>query len=179
MDHPNVSSEILREFLAFESDSKDKLEQLFNARETDNQEANGRRRTGHRGSIPGHRIVQCNHVDSHSRLWNDYFKPDPVYHEANDAYFIQRWNAAGVLGLSALQKITTVVRILAYGSPADSLDEHIQISESTAIASLRRFIRGVVTQLRNCPTAWQGMYTGHCHSLTIILEAVASRDLWI
>ena len=30
-----------------------------------------------------------------------------------------------------------------------------------------------------CPIAWHGMYTGHCHEPTIILEAVASQDLWI
>ena len=32
---------------------------------------------------------------------------------------------------------------------------------------------------KNCPTTWQGMYTGHCHEPTIILEVVASQDLWI
>ncbi|XP_020247966.1 uncharacterized protein LOC109825526 [Asparagus officinalis] len=32
---------------------------------------------------------------------------------------------------------------------------------------------------KNYPTAWQGMYTGHFHEPTIILEAVASKDLWI
>ena len=32
---------------------------------------------------------------------------------------------------------------------------------------------------KNCPTTWQCMYTGHCHEPTIILEAVASQDLWI
>ena len=30
---------------------------------------------------------------------------------------------------------------------------------------------------KNCPTAWQGMYTGQCHEPTIILEAMASEDL--
>ena len=32
---------------------------------------------------------------------------------------------------------------------------------------------------KNCPIMWQGMYTGHCHEPTIILEVVASQDLWI
>ncbi|XP_062166923.1 uncharacterized protein LOC133873207 [Alnus glutinosa] len=32
---------------------------------------------------------------------------------------------------------------------------------------------------KNCPTSWQGMYSGHYHEPTIILEAVASYDLWI
>lgn len=32
---------------------------------------------------------------------------------------------------------------------------------------------------KNCPTAWQGTYTGHIHKHTIILEAAVSYDLWI
>ncbi|XP_020243331.1 putative nuclease HARBI1 [Asparagus officinalis] len=34
-------------------------------------------------------------------------------------------------------------------------------------------------QWKNCPTAWAGQYSGRHGSSTIILEAVASYDLWI
>ena len=134
--------------------------------------------------------------------------------EQYDPYFIQRTDAVGVLGLSSLQKITAAYRILAYETPADSVDEYIRIGESTAIESLRRFVKAVIAMFgdhylrspnnidiarllqtgeqrgfpgmlgsidcmhwkwKNCPTTWQGMYTGHCHEPTIILEAVVSR----
>jgi hypothetical protein len=32
---------------------------------------------------------------------------------------------------------------------------------------------------KNYPDVWQGMYYGYIHKSTIILEAVASYDLWI
>ena len=32
---------------------------------------------------------------------------------------------------------------------------------------------------KNCPAGWKGQYKGHCNDPTIILEAVASKDLWI
>ncbi|XP_042966654.1 uncharacterized protein LOC122300214 [Carya illinoinensis] len=32
---------------------------------------------------------------------------------------------------------------------------------------------------KNFPTAWKGMYSGHVNEPTIILEAIASYDLWI
>ena len=34
-------------------------------------------------------------------------------------------------------------------------------------------------KLKNCPIAWKGMYCGYIREPTIILEVVASYDLWI
>jgi hypothetical protein len=33
--------------------------------------------------------------------------------------------------------------------------------------------------MKNCPKAWQGLYCGRSGDPTIVLEAVASQDLWI
>ena len=43
--------------------------------------------------------------------------------EAHDDYFVQKRNAAGKLGLSCLQKVTAAFRMLAYGIPANAMDE--------------------------------------------------------
>ena len=193
----------------------------------------------HRGSVPGHIMVNRDRVEGHKILYRDYFTTPCVYEsffrrrfrmsrpffirivnevEQYDSYFIQITNVIGVLGLSSFQKITVAYRILAYGTPADSVDEYIKIGESTAIESLRRFVNVVIAmfgdhylrspnniniprllqtgeqhgfpsmlgsidcmhwKLKNCSTTWQGMYTGHCHEPTIILEVEASQDLWI
>jgi hypothetical protein len=50
-----------------------------------------------------------------------------------DPYFIQRPNCAGEIGLSALQKVVVAIRILAYGIPADAVDEYVRIGESTTM----------------------------------------------
>ncbi len=136
----------------------------------------------------------------------------------HDYYFVQRRNAAGVLGLHPLQKITAALQMLAFGVPADFLDDYLGMAESTILSSLRRFVRAIVEifgdeylrspnqddtnrllaigeqkgfpgmlgnidcmhwKWKNCPTAWSGMYQGHVHEPTIILEVVASKDLWI
>ena len=116
----------------------------------------------HRGSVLGHRMVNRDRVEGHERLYRDYFATPCVYEsffrrrfrmsrplflrianevEQYDPYFIQSTDAVGVLGLSSLQKITGAYRILAYGTPTDSVDEYIRIGESTVIESLRRFVK--------------------------------------
>ena len=138
--------------------------------------------------------------------------------EEHDPWFQQRRNAAGKLGLSALQKVTATFRMLAYNAPVDSLDECLRLGESTIIESMRWFVHAVVEvfgdeylrspndedtarllainerrgfpgmlgsincmhwRWKNYPTAWSGSFTGHVNAPKIILEVVASQDLWI
>ena len=70
-------------------------------------------------------------------------------------------------------------------------DEYLRSLNSADISRLlaigeRRGFLGMLGSIdcmhwrwKNCPTAWKGMYFGHVHEPTIILEAVASYDLWI
>ncbi|XP_020258908.1 uncharacterized protein LOC109835342 [Asparagus officinalis] len=48
------------------------------------------------------------------------------------------------MGLSPLQKVTAVFSMLAYGLPADAMDEYVKIDESTAIESMTRFCHDMV-----------------------------------
>ncbi|XP_050877195.1 uncharacterized protein LOC127080955 [Lathyrus oleraceus] len=61
----------------------------------------------------------------------------------HDEYFQMRVDATGKMGLSPLQKCTSAIRMLAYGSPADLVDEYVRIGESTSIECLERFVKGV------------------------------------
>ena len=54
-----------------------------------------------------------------------------------------RADAIGRNRLSPLQKCTTAIRMLAYGSPADAVDEYVRIGKSTTIECLERFVKGV------------------------------------
>lgn len=60
-----------------------------------------------------------------------------------DSYFQQQVDATGRMGLSPLQKCTVVIRILAYGSPADSIDDYVQMGETMTLLCFDKFVRGV------------------------------------
>ncbi|CAH9105097.1 unnamed protein product [Cuscuta epithymum] len=120
----------------------------------------------HGGSVHGHVVIDRDREMGDHNLFMDYFSPNPRYGEAlfrrryrmsrdlflqivgavtnHDNYFHQRRNATGRLGLSALQKITAVFRMLAYGVPADATDEYVKIGESTTIESMKRFCQSIV-----------------------------------
>ena len=186
------------------------------------------------------RYIERDRLAGHKRLYLDYFSDTPVYPpnlfrrrfrmsrnlflriqhevEAYESYFIQKRDNAQKWGLSSLQKITAALRMLAYGVTADFMDEYVRIGESTAMKSLKKFVKAVVDifskeylrspnnediarllangekrgfpgmlgsidcmhwKWKNCPVAWKGQYSGHIREPTIVLEAVASFDLWI
>ena len=64
--------------------------------------------------------------------------------KAHDSYFIQKRNVVEMLSLSSLQKMTAALRILAYGVTIDSTEEYVRIGKSTAIESLKKFVKAVV-----------------------------------
>ncbi|XP_052172117.1 uncharacterized protein LOC127788035 [Diospyros lotus] len=120
----------------------------------------------HGGSVLNHRIINRSRAEGHERLYRDYFADSPTYPsqlfyrrfhkhrslflriqgaiKTHDQYFVQRFDAVGVPRLSSLQKMTVALRMLAYGSPVDAVDEYVRIDESTTIESLKRFTKIVV-----------------------------------
>uniref|UniRef100_A0A0D3D683 DDE Tnp4 domain-containing protein n=1 Tax=Brassica oleracea var. oleracea TaxID=109376 RepID=A0A0D3D683_BRAOL len=102
----------------------------------------------------------------HNQLWNDYFKENPTYQpemfrrrfrmnkplflhivdrlSIEGPYFQQRRNAHRRYGLSALQKCTAAIRILAYGQSGDTYDEYLLLGESTTRLCLENFTNRII-----------------------------------
>ncbi|XP_048623319.1 uncharacterized protein LOC111209293 [Brassica napus] len=184
--------------------------------------------------------IERNREEGHVCLWNDYFSETPTYpgnffrrrlrmnkplfmhivdRLSNEVqFFRQKQDALGRLGLSALQKCTAAIRVLAYGIAADTVDEYLRLGESTTRKCLEHFVEGIINlfgeeylrrptpadlqrlldigehrgffgmigsidcmhwEWKNGPTSWKGQYSRGSGKPTIVLEAVASYDLWI
>ena len=112
------------------------------------------------------RYINRDRESAHDRLHQDYFADDCVYPPnyfrrryrmrrqlflsimlrlgEYSPYFTQREDALGRLGLSPLQKCTAALRLLAYGSAADSIDEYLKLARSTALECLEKFCEGII-----------------------------------
>ncbi|BFG20134.1 hypothetical protein CerSpe_064080 [Prunus speciosa] len=118
------------------------------------------------GSVVGRSNKCRGRALGHQKLMMDYFVPNPVYTPkdfvrrfrmrrhvflrlVNDIpnvnpYFKQTTDATGNLGFSPHQKLTSALRMLAYASSADQIDESMRMSESTSIENLGEFCRTIV-----------------------------------
>ena len=65
---------------------------------------------------------------------------------ASDSYFSQKKNALGLLGFSPHQKLTSALRMLAYGTSADQLDDLTRMSESTTLNNLQHFCNAIINR---------------------------------
>lgn len=132
----------------------------------EDKEGNDNARSGG-GSVVGKAPnMDRSHLEGHEGLLRDYFLNRPkcfpphlfcrrfrmnrhLFLRVVDAvtepnpYFVQKPDDVGRLGLSALQKCTAAIRMLAYGTPADLQDEYLRLAESTALESLNRFCQAV------------------------------------
>ena len=61
----------------------------------------------------------------------------------NDDYFLQKYDAAQRMDFTSIQTVTASMRMLAYESSADQLDEVIRMGETTVLECLKRFVKGV------------------------------------
>ena len=59
-------------------------------------------------------------------------------------FFRQSRDATGRFGLSPLQKFTAVIRLLAYGSAAETIDEYLRLGESMGLSCLHNFTEGII-----------------------------------
>ncbi|XP_071718209.1 uncharacterized protein [Rutidosis leptorrhynchoides] len=122
-----------------------------------------------RGYIPREREVAAQH------LWDDYFSEMPKYPQRKFklrfrmriqlflrivqgittfqsdnmpeyfTYFSQRVDAIGRPTFTTLQKCTSAIRQLAYGTAPDMWDEYLQMSEQTSILCLDYFCMCIIT----------------------------------
>ncbi|XP_048448086.1 uncharacterized protein LOC125480892 [Pyrus x bretschneideri] len=112
-------------------------------------------------SIASRSYKPQNKALSHTNLMNNYFNPNSVYTEEDfrhrfrmrrhvfkrllhdvqlvNPYFRQKQDRASCPGFSPHQNVTVALRMMAYGSPADSMNETYGMSKSTCLDTLEQF----------------------------------------
>ncbi|CAL2226187.1 unnamed protein product [Prunus armeniaca] len=171
-------------------------EQVVIAVALQDEENQGRRR----GSQVGRRqnVDRYRHYRG-KNLFEDYFIPTSLYSDVDfqmrfrmqphlfnkvmhdicnyDAYFVQKCDAAGVLGLLPEQKLIAVIRMLA--PTLRNLQRLLQKAKARGFSGMIGSIDCMHWQWKNCPTVSQGDYKNRKCQKSIIFEAVAGFDTWV
>uniref|UniRef100_A0A0D3BK38 DDE Tnp4 domain-containing protein n=1 Tax=Brassica oleracea var. oleracea TaxID=109376 RepID=A0A0D3BK38_BRAOL len=110
--------------------------------------------------------IERDREEGNVRLWNDYFSKTPTYPAnlfrrrfrinkplfmhivdqlSNEVeYFRQKKDALGRISLSPLQKCTAAIRVLAYDTAADVVDEYLRVSETTTRSCVEHFVEEII-----------------------------------
>uniref|UniRef100_A0A0D3CWD1 DDE Tnp4 domain-containing protein n=1 Tax=Brassica oleracea var. oleracea TaxID=109376 RepID=A0A0D3CWD1_BRAOL len=113
--------------------------------------------------------IERHREEGHIRLWNDYFSETPTYPEnifrrrfrmnkrlfmhivyriSNEVhYFREKTDALGRNSLTPLHKCTASIRVLAYGSAADTVDEYLRLGETTTRLCVEYFVEGTLNDI--------------------------------
>ncbi|XP_056848864.1 uncharacterized protein LOC130499003 [Raphanus sativus] len=117
--------------------------------------------------------IDRNREAGHIRLWNDYFSENLTYEEH---IFRRRF------------RNREAIRMLSYGSAVDAVDKYLRLEDLQRLLDIgeKRGFPGMIESIdcmhwewKNCPTTWKGQYARGSNKPTIVLEVVASQDLWI
>jgi len=60
--------------------------------------------------------------------------------------FVRKSDGLGRQSIHPLQRVIAALRIMAYGSAADAVDEYIRISESASLESLKQFAFAIIDE---------------------------------
>uniref|UniRef100_A0A0D2ZVH9 Uncharacterized protein n=1 Tax=Brassica oleracea var. oleracea TaxID=109376 RepID=A0A0D2ZVH9_BRAOL len=121
----------------------------------------------------------------HNRLWNDYFSEDPTFlpHLFRRRFRMNKEKMFHSFNKEEMQSEEGVIQLfgdeyLRRPTPED-LQRLLDIGEVRGFPGMIGSIDCMHWEWKNCPTAWKGQYTRGSGKPTIVLEAVASQDLWI
>ncbi|XP_023755618.1 uncharacterized protein LOC111904072 [Lactuca sativa] len=146
--------------------------------------------------------LRRNREARYDRFIEDYFADDAIYVvkfrrrfrmrdelfirivsdlEGRFPYFQWKMDARRIKGFSPIQKCTAAISQLAYDMSADRWDEYFRMSERNhGFPGMLGSIDCMHCGWSLCPNTWRGQYMRGDHKdPKIVLEAIASHDLWI
>uniref|UniRef100_A0A0D3ACC4 No apical meristem-associated C-terminal domain-containing protein n=1 Tax=Brassica oleracea var. oleracea TaxID=109376 RepID=A0A0D3ACC4_BRAOL len=127
---------------------------------------------------------------AHDIFFNDYQAKFTLEHAWRELRFDQKWRSTSCAKDGAKEKQKEAAESVPDSDEArppeylrrptaEDLQQLLDIGEVRGFPGMIGSIDCMHWEWKNCPTAWRGQYTRGSGKPTIVLEAVASEDLWI